>query len=244
MSAAVAARPATLMVDPAGIPQELTAPTATDWLVWRLEPKPGKPGEWTKEPYRASDPTRHASATDPSTWSTFSEAFAAYQLDPTLSGVGRVLHGDGVAGIDVDNAVDDTGHAKPWAAAIVRRLPGAHWERSPLGRGLRGIFRAELPPGRRKVKYRDGVVEMYDADRYLTMTGVPVLEDPGETFPVETLPNLQAEAEAVHAEILGGESIEAAAVVTELSGRAEYVTPDALRVLEDVLCCCFADQMA
>jgi len=241
---AAAARPTTLAADPAGIPTELTGPGAVDWVVWRLEPKKDKVGEWTKEPYQAAHPSRHASSTNPATWSTFGEAFSAYQLDPTLHGVGRVLHGDGVAGIDLDNALDESGHAKPWARAIVAKLPGAHWERSPLGRGLRGIFRAQLPPGRRKIKRADGVVEMYDDVRYLTMTGVPPLDDPGDTFPVETLPDLQAEAEAVHAEILGGESIAAAAVVTELTGAAEDVTPDALRVLEAVLGGRYAAQMA
>ena len=244
MTAAALARPATLAADPAGIPTELTGPGAVDWVVWRLEPKKDKVGEWTKEPYQAAHPSRHASSTNPATWSTFGEAFSAYQLDPTLHGVGRVLHGDGVAGIDLDNALDESGHAKPWARAIVAKLPGAHWERSPGGRGLRGLCRGTLPPGRRKVKYADGVVELYDDDRYLTMTGVPLLDDPGDIFPVETLPDLQAEVEALHAEILGGESIAAAAVVTELTGAAADVTPDALRVLEAVLGGRYAAQMA
>ena len=167
---ATTARPTVLAVDPAGIPRELT--NLTTWVVWRLEPKPAKPGEWTKVPYRATDPSRKASSTDPATWSTFGEAFSAYQFDPALSGVGIVLRGDGLVGIDLDNALDESGHAKGWAQAIVGRLPGAYWERSPSGRGLRGLCRGELPPGRRKATYQDGVVEMYDDGRYLTMTGV------------------------------------------------------------------------
>jgi putative DNA primase/helicase len=167
---AAATRPTTLPVDPGGIPRELTDLTA--WVVWRLEPKPDKPGEWTKIPYRAADPSRKASSTDPATWSTFGEAFSAYQFDPTLSGVGLVLHGDGIVGIDLDNALDESGHAKGWARAIVDKLPGAYWERSPGGRGLRGLCRGQLPPGRRKVTHHDGTVEMYDDGRFLTMTGV------------------------------------------------------------------------
>ena len=167
---ATAGRPDVLAVDPAGIPRELTR--RPEWVVWRLEPKKDKPGEWTKEPYRATDPSTHASSTNPETWSTFAEAFSAYQRDPTLSGVGIVLHGDGLVGVDLDHAIDDDGHVKPWAQAIMGRLDSAHWERSPLGRGLRGICRGELPPGRRKVSYQDGVVEMYDDGRFLTITGV------------------------------------------------------------------------
>jgi primase-polymerase (primpol)-like protein len=134
------ATPATLSVDPSGIPRELTA--LTDWVVWRLEPKAGKPGEWDKVPYRPSDPKRKASSTDPTTWSTFDVAFRAYQGDPSFNGVGIVLHGAGIVGIDLDNAFDEAGRVKGWARAIVDRLPGAHWERSPRGRGLRGIARS------------------------------------------------------------------------------------------------------
>jgi putative DNA primase/helicase len=165
-----AATPATLSVDPAGIPRELTA--LPDWVVWRLEPKPKKPGEWDKVPYRPADPSRKASSTDPTTWSTFGAAFSTYQADPSFNGVGIVLHGTGIVGVDLDNAFDEAGHVKGWARAIVDRLPGAHWERSPRGRGLRGICRGELPPGRRKVKHQDGVLEMYDDGRFLTITGV------------------------------------------------------------------------
>jgi putative DNA primase/helicase len=169
-SASTLPRPHVLRVDPAGIPRELVG--LPWWVVWRLEPKTGKPGEWDKVPYRPADPSRKASSTDPETWSTFSEAFGAYLDDPTLSGVGIVLHGQGVVGIDLDNALDDAGHAKGWAQAIIGRLPGAYWERSPRGKGLRGLCRGELPPGRRKVKYQDGTVEMYDDGRFLTITGV------------------------------------------------------------------------
>ncbi len=170
MIAAAPNRPTLLSVDPTRLPRDLTDRMA--WVVWRLEPKPKKPGEWTKVPYRSAEPARKASSTDSATWSSFADAFAAYQRDPTLDGVGIVLSGDGIVGIDLDNALDAAGHPKAWAREILDGLPGAYVERSPGGKGLRILCRGTLPPGRRKTAYQDGVVEMYDDGRFLTMTGV------------------------------------------------------------------------
>ena len=39
------------------VPHELRELSA--WLLFRLEPKPGKPGEWDKVPYYASGAKRH-----------------------------------------------------------------------------------------------------------------------------------------------------------------------------------------
>jgi len=169
MTVSAPPRPSVLPVDPAGIHPELIEHDA--WVVWRLEPKPKKPGEWTKVPYRASDPTRKASSTDHETWASFSDAFMAYQANPTLDGIGIVLHDTGIVGIDLDNAIAEDGAIKPWAQDIVDSFPGAYWERSPSGKGLRGLCRGELPPGRRKAPYQDGTLEMYDEGRFLTITG-------------------------------------------------------------------------
>jgi putative DNA primase/helicase len=163
-------RPTLLSVEPTRLPRDLTDRIA--WVVWRLEPKSKKPGEWTKVPYRSTEPARKASSTDSATWSSFADAFAAYQVDPTLDGVGIVLNGDGIVGIDLDNALDAEGRPKAWAQEILDDLPGAYVERSPGGKGLRILCRGTLPPGRRKITYQDGVVEMYDDGRFLTMTGV------------------------------------------------------------------------
>ena len=59
------------------IPPQLAVIVA--WLIWKLEKRVDKNGEvkWTKPPYCAHDPTRHASTTDPGTWSTLEQALAA-----------------------------------------------------------------------------------------------------------------------------------------------------------------------
>src|SRR6266851_6300536 len=77
------------------IPAELKALPS---VLWRADPRgDGKPA---KVPYRVADPLCRASSTDPSTWSTFSDAVEAYSAlvalpaDPRrgpIVGVGVVL---------------------------------------------------------------------------------------------------------------------------------------------------------
>ncbi|MCC7107121.1 MAG: hypothetical protein IT307_18470 [Chloroflexi bacterium] len=165
----IATAPTCLPVLAENIPTELQERAA--WVVWRLTAKPDKPGEFTKIPYRATAPGVKASSTDATTWSTFEAAHTAYQQHTDLSGIGLVLNGDGVAGLDIDYGLTDSGQIKPWAMELLQMLPGAYVERSPSGKGLRAIFRATLPPGRRKAPYQDGIVEMYDTGRFLTITG-------------------------------------------------------------------------
>ena len=65
--------PLVLPVDPAGVPRELVNNRA--WVVWRLKPRPGRIGTWSKVPYQAREPGSPTSVRDPSTWTTFSQAF-------------------------------------------------------------------------------------------------------------------------------------------------------------------------
>jgi primase-polymerase (primpol)-like protein len=166
------APPTWLSVEPSNIPRDLTDTPA--WVVWRAEAVAGKVGKWTKIPYRATDPSRKASSTDQSTWSSFANAYGAYQRDPSLHGIGYVLHDEGITGVDLDDAFAEDSSLKPWAQEIVSTLAGAHWERSPSGKGVRGLCRATLPPGRRKRRIDGCSIEMYDDVRFLTITGVPL----------------------------------------------------------------------
>ena len=227
-------RPAILPVVAEGIPGHFVR--GARWVNWRLEPKRDKPGEWTKEPYRADDPTRHASSTDPKSWATFDAAFMAYQNSATLDGVGWNLEGSGVVGLDLDDAIDERGATKPWAQEIMDAFPG-YWERSPLGRGLRGLALGTLPPGRRKVKHHGCTVEIYAAGRYLTITGQVIR-------PVDELPELQDAIEAIHARVFGGAEIDGGGVATTMAGRADTIPPEYLPVLEAVMGGRYAAQIA
>ncbi len=150
------------------IPETLRA--MESWLVWRLEQSGDRV---TKVPYCAANPHRHASTTDPGTWSSYDTAVSAYNADSSLSGIGLVLtKGCGIIGIDLDHCCRREGKVEyidPWANDIIGALDG-YWEYSPSGHGLRGFIIGALPEGSRS---RVGSVEMYDGSggRYLTITG-------------------------------------------------------------------------
>jgi hypothetical protein len=153
-------KPKVLPVRPDSIPTELK--DWQQWVCWRLIRKNGK---WTKPPHRADG--SNADVAQPGTWTSFAIALSGYETG-RFAGVGFVLtEADPYVGIDLDKCRNpDTGQIEDWALAIVRAVP-TYWELSPSGTGLRAIGRAQLPPGRRRKRN----IEMYDAGRYLTITG-------------------------------------------------------------------------
>lgn len=84
-------------------------------------------------------------------------------------GMGFVFNGDGIIGIDLDNAIDENG-IKDWAKLIVDSFPATYTEISPSGKGIHLIGRGEIFQGRRW-KFHDGGIEIYGNARYFTMTG-------------------------------------------------------------------------
>lgn len=168
------------------IPAELTA--LSQWVCWRLETRQGKP---TKVPYQPN--AARARVDDPQTWSDFAAVVEAYGGRFGFSGIGFVLTADDpFSGIDIDSCLNpETGELDPIAAQIVAALP-TYCEISPSGRGLRLFVKGALPPGRR----RKGKVEMYDAGRYLTLTGA-------RFGTVADIAPCAAELAALHAEIFG-----------------------------------------
>jgi len=84
-------------------------------------------------------------------------------------GMGFVFNGDGIIGIDLDNAFAN-GKLKDWAQAIVDVFANTYMELSPSGNGIHIIAKAELFTGRR-FTVADGGIEIYATGRYFTMTG-------------------------------------------------------------------------
>ena len=161
------------------LPAELRA--CAQWVVWRVELRNGKP---TKVPYAVDG--RPASTTDPSTWAAFHEAVSCLRQGD-VAGIGFVFTAaDPFVGVDLDGAIDGD-QAAPWAAEIVAELD-SYTEVSPSGRGLHVLVRGEL----RAAGNRRGPVEMYDRERYFTMTG-RVYEGRA------TIRDRQGELDAVHA---------------------------------------------
>lgn len=140
---------------------------ADRWIVWRYEdvgrPKPAK------IPRRAED-LEPADSTEPEDRASFDQAVFALEAEESLSGVGFVL-GDGFAGVDLDDCRDpETGEVVSWAAEIVQAL-GSYTEVSPSGTGLKVFLRGIKPGPRCRTSVGNGEVEIYDGDRYFTVTG-------------------------------------------------------------------------
>lgn len=136
----------------ARVPAELK--TEACWVCWRREERGGKT---TKLPVDART-GRMAKSTGPTTWATFEDAVAAVGRR-RCDGVGLVFGPDrAYTGFALDHVVEG----------------GFITEASPSSNELHLIFRGSKPEGaERSRKGQPGgrVEEMYDHDRYFTVTG-------------------------------------------------------------------------
>jgi len=130
-----------------------------NWVVWK-----GK-----KVPFDASCVNSKASVANPQSWSSFDKAKTAFEKGGWY-GLGYVLDGTGIAGVDLDKCVLN-GVPDKKAIEILTDLNAQYVELSPSGRGLRAFGYADcLPKGRNGLL--NGVsIELYTKDRYLTVTG-------------------------------------------------------------------------
>lgn len=156
-------RPVALGVLFDNIPAELRETPA--WVMWRYELN--EKGKWTKPPKTTKG--GNADTTKPVTWTTFDLAREAYQRGG-FDGVGFVLT-NGIAGVDLDHAIDADGVVKEPLRQIADRFVGTYRERSPSGEGFR-VF-AHGAPTRCGKGARDKSIEVYAraSPRYLTVTG-------------------------------------------------------------------------
>ncbi|HET7561696.1 MAG TPA: hypothetical protein VFJ87_04880 [Rhodanobacteraceae bacterium] len=140
------------------LPTELTS--RPRWVLWRDG----------KVPHCATRPSRRASCTKPDTWASFEAARTAF-VPGRDCGLGFVL-GDGVAGVDIDH---DTSEA---AQFLLETVGCGYIERSPSGDGLHGwAFSSDKLPRCKGVL--DGMhVEVYNRDRYFTVTGDTLTRGP------------------------------------------------------------------
>lgn len=135
------------------------------WVIWR-----GK-----KVPHCPTAANSKASVTNPDSWGSFDQARNAFN-EGGFTGVGFVLTGDGLAGVDLDKCVHD-GKPSPEALAIMDRAGCRYIELSPSATGLRGFGYADPTKGRRG--RIDGVAtELYTSGRYLTVTGHAIANGP------------------------------------------------------------------
>lgn len=179
------ARPVPLPLQAGNIPEALKA--LPQWVAWRYE---RRDGEWTKPPISPHTGWR-ASSTKPATWGTFNQALAFYHEHhgKGIDGIGFVFSAaDPFAGVDLDDCRDpSTGILAEWAQAEIAAL-NSYAEVSPSGTGVKLFLEGRLPPGR----HRHGHYELYDRERYFTLTGQHLPDTPA------TVEARQAELTALH----------------------------------------------
>jgi putative DNA primase/helicase len=176
----------------ASIPQELKE--RSQWVNWKIEMRDGKE---TKVPYQHDGV--HAMSNTPQTWSSLDTCMCALEDGngrARFSGIGFVFNHD-YTGTDFDNCVDsETGEIMdPDVARMVRQL-NSYTEYSPSHCGLHVINRASKPGARCKT----GNFEMYDFDRFFTMTGHHF---PGSPTTIESN---QDAVNAVYYEVFGDDN--------------------------------------
>lgn len=165
--------------------------TVNRWVCFKTEPRKNGTG-LTKPPYNPKT-GRYGSVTDPKQWGTYAEAVAAVSRF-NLDGIGIVL-GNGLYGIDLDNAIDEENKQPRKEAAEILQTMATYTELSPSGSGFHIFAMGDFTPQRKKTQLPGNIqhydIEMYSDGRFLTVTGAAFLK-----LPVE---NRDAEAEAIQA---------------------------------------------
>lgn len=146
------------------------------WINWRLKNRDGQPTKtpWSceyKEPISVKEPFYHLSFET-------AVSYCHTSSNPDFDrGIGFVL-GGGIVGLDLDNcrSLDGT-HVEQWALRIVWAF-NTYTEVSPSGTGFKLFFRGQLPRDERgktrnRYAFKDlpGEFEIYDCDRFFTVTG-------------------------------------------------------------------------
>jgi hypothetical protein len=148
-------------MDLSRVPAELKAEPR--WVCWRAQARDGRTTKLPVDPATG----RMASSTDPGTWGTFEAAVAAVGRWHA-SGVGFVFGPDrAFTGLDLDHVIKDGRLADAYRWVV--NEAHTYCEVSPSGDGLHLIFRGSKPEG--ATRCRRGCVEMYDHDRFFTVTG-------------------------------------------------------------------------
>jgi AAA domain/Archaeal holliday junction resolvase (hjc) len=130
-------RPTTHQGDLAKLPPAL-APLIErpQWAVWRWTQSEN--GHWQKPPFMATQPERHASTKDASTWSDYATALAVLRTGKA-DGISYVLtEDDPFAAIDLDHCRDiDTCSIDVWAQNFLEAGRASYSEVTPSGAGCR-----------------------------------------------------------------------------------------------------------
>lgn len=158
------------------IPASLTNEDA--WVFWKYQHRDGKPTKVLGDPHSGQE----ARSTDPKTWGSFNEAVLA-KSKYGGAGVGIVFDSESsLAGVDLDDCIDDTGELYPEAREIVDQF-ASYTEVSPSGTGVK-VFIHGVKPGEscRTTGAWGGDIELYDQGRFFTVTGNHIPGTPGDVY--------------------------------------------------------------
>jgi AAA domain len=130
------AKPITRQANLAKLPRAL-APLIErpQWAVWKWT----RHGDgWQKPPFMATQPQRHASTKDPSTWADYAPALDAVEMGEA-DGISYILtEDDPFAAIDLDHCRHvDTHSIDPWAQLFLEFGRHTYSELTPSGAGCR-----------------------------------------------------------------------------------------------------------
>jgi len=147
---------------PESIPMELQK--LRQWLVWKYEITNGRRTKIPRSPFTG----RHASTSDPATWSDFDSAVDAYRKND-MDGIGFVLtENDPYVVIDLDNKPEKPASAEELVTYWnLLDVCASYTELSPSGCGYHIVVTGRLSrPGMRR-----GNIEVYASGRYMAFTG-------------------------------------------------------------------------
>jgi hypothetical protein len=148
-----------MTINPNAIPDALKK--LDKWICWRLV-------DGKKIPYGGRKCTNMIDFTKQRNWLPFNMALQNY-LKFQCTGIGFVLEGSGIIGVDLDDCVED-GTPSPEAITFLDNICADYIEFSPSGKGLRSFGYGELDRpligSQQNIQY-----EVYAKKRYLTVTG-------------------------------------------------------------------------
>jgi putative DNA primase/helicase len=156
----------------------------TQWICWHYTQREN--GKWTKPPVAPFNGEYRATVDNSNTWRSYTDACAYHErTDTDTEGLGFVLtDSDPLAAVDLDDCYDpQTGKIEPWASDIIDTID-SYTEISPSGYGIRIFLIGSLPDDadsqQKQLRLVHSLIgrdtpkiEVYDDNRYLTITGTP-----------------------------------------------------------------------
>ena len=169
-------RPTTLALNPDGV--STTLREIDQWCLFRIQLNKNR-DKYTKPPYGALLNDTKIDITNPKNYATFAQAVDALQWG-NYDGVGFAIRKENtITVVDFDHCrAPETGAIDSWATQRLRLLPNSYVEISITGTGLHAFVIGSLPAdaGNKtgvtlEGAHPDAAIEMYDHDRYITITG-------------------------------------------------------------------------